>query len=253
MIEGGTPNTLLRRGLTRESLPVGTEIVVDGYRAKNGSNRANGRDVQFPDGKKLFMGSSGIGAPTDGKDASAKVAPPQYANGAPLAYIFTERIARTGPEGLRLEVRGDKERPANPGNPRADGARPARALSGALGAGRAQRSRSSRARAVPRGPDALDVRSCATSRLLIAGAGSNVVAQDRAHWRRAWWDPGQHRRPARSCRRPSARSHALPVRYIINTSNGPRSCGRQPGADSVGALDPSRRGRWRAPASTTPW
>ena len=72
MIEGGTPNTLLRRGLTRESLPAGTEIVVDGYRAKNGSNRANGRDVQFPDGRKLFMGSSGIGAPTDGKDPTEK-------------------------------------------------------------------------------------------------------------------------------------------------------------------------------------
>jgi hypothetical protein len=72
MIEGGTPNTLLRRGLTRESLPVGTEIVVDGYRAKNGTNRANGRDVTFPDGKKLFMGSSGIGAPPDGKDPSEK-------------------------------------------------------------------------------------------------------------------------------------------------------------------------------------
>ena len=72
MIEGGTPNTLLRRGLTRESLPVGTEIVVDGYKAKNGTNRANGRDVTFPDGKKLFMGSSGIGAPVDGKDPSEK-------------------------------------------------------------------------------------------------------------------------------------------------------------------------------------
>ena len=72
MIEGGTPNTLLRRGLTRDSLPAGTEIVVDGYRAKNGSNRANGRDVQFPDGKKLFMGSSGIGAPSDGKDPNEK-------------------------------------------------------------------------------------------------------------------------------------------------------------------------------------
>jgi hypothetical protein len=72
MIEGGTPNTLLRRGLTRESLPAGTEVVVDGYRAKNGTNRANGRDVTFPDGKKLFMGSSGIGAPSDGKDPSEK-------------------------------------------------------------------------------------------------------------------------------------------------------------------------------------
>ena len=72
MIEGGTPNTLLRRGLTRESLPAGTEIMVDGYRAKNGTNRANGRDVTFPDGKKLFMGSSGIGAPSDGKDPTEK-------------------------------------------------------------------------------------------------------------------------------------------------------------------------------------
>ena len=72
MIEGGTPNTLLRRGLTRETLPVGTEIVVDGYRAKNGTNRANGRDVTFPDGRKLFMGSSGIGAPNDGKDPTEK-------------------------------------------------------------------------------------------------------------------------------------------------------------------------------------
>src|SRR5262245_26337705 len=72
MIEGGTPNTLLRRGLTRNSLPEGTEIVVDGYRAKNGSNRANGRDVTFPDGRKLFMGSSGTGAPRDGRDATEK-------------------------------------------------------------------------------------------------------------------------------------------------------------------------------------
>ena len=72
MIEGGTPNTLLRRGLTRDSLPEGTEILVDGYRAKNGSNRANGRDLTFVDGRKLFMGSSGTGAPRDGKDASER-------------------------------------------------------------------------------------------------------------------------------------------------------------------------------------
>jgi hypothetical protein len=72
MIEGGTPNTLLRRGLTKNALPEGTEIVVDGYRAKNGSNRANGRDVTFPDGRKLFMGSSGTGAPRDGRDASER-------------------------------------------------------------------------------------------------------------------------------------------------------------------------------------
>ena len=72
MIEGGTPNTLLRRGLTRKTLPEGTELVVDGYKAKNGTNRANGRDLTFPDGRRLFMGSSGIGAPRDGKDPDEK-------------------------------------------------------------------------------------------------------------------------------------------------------------------------------------
>ena len=70
MIEGGTPNTLLRNGLKRDSLPAGTEIVVDGYRAKDGTNRANGRDLTFPDGRKLFVGSSGTGAPRDGSDAT---------------------------------------------------------------------------------------------------------------------------------------------------------------------------------------
>ena len=72
MIEGGTPNTLLRRGLTRDTLPQGTEILVDGYRAKNGTRRANGRDLTFPDGRRLFMGSSGIGAPQDGKDPTER-------------------------------------------------------------------------------------------------------------------------------------------------------------------------------------
>jgi len=62
-IEAGTPNVLFRRGFTRETLPVGLEIVVDGYQAKDGSRRANGRDLTLPDGKKLFLGSSGIGAP----------------------------------------------------------------------------------------------------------------------------------------------------------------------------------------------
>jgi hypothetical protein len=67
MIEGGTPNTLFRRGFTKDSLKTGTRILVEGYRAKDGSLRANGRDITFPDGRKLFMGSSGTGAPTDGK------------------------------------------------------------------------------------------------------------------------------------------------------------------------------------------
>ena len=68
MIEGGTPNTLLRRGFTKDSLKAGTEIQVEGYQAKNGANRANGRDLILPDGKRLFLGSSGTGAPTDGRD-----------------------------------------------------------------------------------------------------------------------------------------------------------------------------------------
>lgn len=72
MIEGGTPNTLLRRGLTRKSLPEGTEILVDGYKAKNGTNRANGRDLTFTDGRRLFMGSSGTGAPRDGRDTTER-------------------------------------------------------------------------------------------------------------------------------------------------------------------------------------
>ncbi len=57
-IEGGTPNTLLRRGINKNSLPIGTEIFVDGYQAKDGSNRANGRDMTLADGKKIFLGSS---------------------------------------------------------------------------------------------------------------------------------------------------------------------------------------------------
>ena len=56
MIEGGTPNTLFRNGITRNSLPIGTEIIVDGYRSRDGSNRANGRDMTFPDGRKIFLG-----------------------------------------------------------------------------------------------------------------------------------------------------------------------------------------------------
>ncbi len=68
MVEGGTPNTLLRRGFSRDSLLPGTEIIVDGYQSKDGSNKGNGRDLTFRDGRKLFMGSSGTGAPSDGRD-----------------------------------------------------------------------------------------------------------------------------------------------------------------------------------------
>jgi hypothetical protein len=70
MIEGGPPNALYRRGFTKDSLPVGAEILVEGFRAKDGTNRGNGRDVTFADGRKLFLGSSGTGAPIDGRDPS---------------------------------------------------------------------------------------------------------------------------------------------------------------------------------------
>ena len=61
--EAGTPNVLFRRGLTRESLLPGTQLKVDGYQSKDGTRRANGRDVTFADGRKLFLGSTGTGAP----------------------------------------------------------------------------------------------------------------------------------------------------------------------------------------------
>ena len=61
--EAGTPNVLFRRGFTKDSLKPGTQVTVDGYQAKNGLKRANGRDLTFPDGRKLFLGSSGTGAP----------------------------------------------------------------------------------------------------------------------------------------------------------------------------------------------
>jgi hypothetical protein len=62
-IEAGTPNVLFRRGFTKDTLVPGTEVVIDGYQAKDGSARANGRDLTLPDGKQLFLGSSGTGAP----------------------------------------------------------------------------------------------------------------------------------------------------------------------------------------------
>jgi hypothetical protein len=76
MVEAGTPNTLLREGLTKDSLKAGEVIIVRGYRAKDARCRpackANGRDVTFTDGRKVFMGSSGTGAPKDGADPNEK-------------------------------------------------------------------------------------------------------------------------------------------------------------------------------------
>ncbi len=75
MVEGGTPNTLQRGGITRDSIKIGTVIVVAGYKAKDGRLRANGRDITFPDGRTLFMGSSGTGAPRDGRDPNERGKP----------------------------------------------------------------------------------------------------------------------------------------------------------------------------------
>ena len=72
MIEGGSPQALLRRGFNKNSLPAGTEILVDGYQAKDGTNTANGRDLTLPDGTALFFGSSGTGAPLDGRDPTER-------------------------------------------------------------------------------------------------------------------------------------------------------------------------------------
>jgi hypothetical protein len=65
MLEAGSPNVLIRRGFTKTSLPKGTEVIFEGFQAKDGSSRANGRDITFPDGKKLFIGSTGTEGPPE--------------------------------------------------------------------------------------------------------------------------------------------------------------------------------------------
>jgi len=67
MVELGPPNSLLKRGWTKQSVPAGVEVVVVGYQSKDGAKRANGRDITLPDGKQLFAGSSGNGAPYESK------------------------------------------------------------------------------------------------------------------------------------------------------------------------------------------
>jgi hypothetical protein len=77
MFEAGTPNTLLRAGLNRNSLPIGSQVVIRGYQSKDHSCtpacKANGRDLAFSDGRKVFMGSSGTGAPRDGLDPNERL------------------------------------------------------------------------------------------------------------------------------------------------------------------------------------
>jgi len=67
MVEGGSPNALFRRGVTQKTLELGTEVLVDGYQAKDGGSKANGRDITLASGQKLFLGSSGTGAPGESK------------------------------------------------------------------------------------------------------------------------------------------------------------------------------------------
>ncbi|MEO8052814.1 MAG: DUF6152 family protein [Acidobacteriota bacterium] len=67
MIEAGTPNVLLRRGFTKNSVAVGTVVVVDGFQAKDGSTRGSGRDLTLPDGRKLFIGATGTEGPEEKK------------------------------------------------------------------------------------------------------------------------------------------------------------------------------------------
>ena len=68
MVEGGSPNALVRRGFTKNTLPKGTEVIFEGFQAKDGAFRANGRDITLPGGKKLLLGSSGNEAPPEDKD-----------------------------------------------------------------------------------------------------------------------------------------------------------------------------------------
>jgi hypothetical protein len=70
--EAGTPNVLFRRGLTKESVKIGMEVTVDGYQAKDGSHRANGRDLVLEDGRTMFLGSTGTGAPYELNPTTSK-------------------------------------------------------------------------------------------------------------------------------------------------------------------------------------
>lgn len=101
MIEAGSPNVLLRRGFTKNTVVPGTRVVVDGYQAKDSSLRANGRDIALPGGRKLFLGSSGTGAPYD--DPLANIAP--FGAGAMLALwlvcnkLTAEKVPAGGADG----------------------------------------------------------------------------------------------------------------------------------------------------------
>ena len=67
MIEGGSPNQLIRMGVTKNTVPIGTPLVIDAYQAKDGSNKAVGRNFVLPNGSRLFLGGSAPGATGDAK------------------------------------------------------------------------------------------------------------------------------------------------------------------------------------------
>jgi Family of unknown function (DUF6152) len=99
-IEGGAPNALRRRGWTKNSLPEGTEILVEGFQAKDGANRANSRDITFPDGRKLFVGSSGTGAPDERPESNVRVS-----EGRALRPYFVAASTKPSKIGLNSPVR----------------------------------------------------------------------------------------------------------------------------------------------------
>lgn len=72
MFEGGGPYALIKRGFTKDYLKPGTQVIIEGFLSKGVPHRANARSIKFPDGRMLFVGSSGTGEPTDGKDPSVK-------------------------------------------------------------------------------------------------------------------------------------------------------------------------------------
>lgn len=72
MFEGGGPYALIHRGFTKDYVKPGTKVIVEGFLSKGVPHRANARSIKYPDGRTLFVGSSGTGAPTDGKDPAEK-------------------------------------------------------------------------------------------------------------------------------------------------------------------------------------
>jgi hypothetical protein len=83
MVEGGSPNSLLRRGVNKNSFAPGTDVVIDGYQARDLSQRANARNVTFPDGRKLFLGSQGTGAPNPDEFPADKATTPSSPSSPP--------------------------------------------------------------------------------------------------------------------------------------------------------------------------